>query len=231
MIKKAHVRLIFLTVAVGWISACSSTNKAYYDTLKLALNQNDINLTVEEVRARKADVLAVKYGDKPQIIMALAFMENDQHKWVSADKAMLIMQSGIVVKTYGLTNDILYNSDSGAIPDYSLATSESQFREYYVDIDQYGYGIPVEAKWHRVRANPLVILGNSFETYVVEEEISFSKISPFYETGLKWMNQYWFSSETGELLKSIQAYSPVDQPMTMIYLSRAQRLLDGVSSQ
>lgn len=56
------------------------------------------------------DLISVKRGERPVAIMALAYLENDQHKWISRDKAMLTMEKGRIVRTLGLTENLLYLS-------------------------------------------------------------------------------------------------------------------------
>ena len=87
---KISITLIAL-LSVLFISGCSGTYQAYYNTLKLVFAEfPNSQLSLTDVEQSKIDLIAVKRGDRPQIVMALAYLEDGQHKWVSADNAMLI---------------------------------------------------------------------------------------------------------------------------------------------
>ena len=111
-VKKLTLSLIILII----ISACSGTNHAYYQTLKIAFTeQDDAEMTLAEVRQSEVDVISVKRGERPAAIMALAYLENGQHKWVSSDKTMLIMEKGRIIRTVGLSEGLLYVSDTSEL--------------------------------------------------------------------------------------------------------------------
>ena len=87
MFRNMFRRILSSLFALVLVSGCSSTNKAYYDTLKLAFTQSDNTVSSETLRQSKADLMAVKHGDRVQIIMALAYIEGETQTWVSADHA------------------------------------------------------------------------------------------------------------------------------------------------
>jgi len=226
MTFKTQFRLAFFFFALAWVSGCSSTNQAYLETLKIVFSQSDKTVTAEQVRSSTSDLLAVKHGERNQVILALAFIEDDKYKWVSADHAILTMRAGVITQTHGLPTDVFYKSNLAANPIISDSLTTSSW-DYIADVENYGYGLPVTTTWRRADDQILDILNNKFATFVVEEQVEFTGAKPFYEANLSWINRYWFSSENGEMLKSEQTLSPVNDPLTMVYLSRAQRLVDG----
>lgn len=210
------------------VSSCSSTNQAYYETLKLAFTQSDNTVSLEQIRQSRADLLGVKHGDRGQVIMALAFIEDNAYKWVSADHAILIMHHGLITHTHGFENDSLYHQGQGANPLASDVNSPVKWT-YTTDIENYGYGLPVETQWQRIGDTTLNILDHDFDVYLVEESVAYPQVTPYIEINRRWTNRFWFSKENGELLKSEQQLSPVGDPLKMVYLSRAQRLIDEVA--
>ena len=219
---------IVITVALFCLTlvGCSSTNKAYYDTIKLALeSEKPLSLSVEEVLASRADLLKVRHGERNTAVMALAYIENGQNKWVSADNAQLHMHNGVVVRTHGLAQEMLYTSnlDNNPLSD-PLPLAFDWTRE--VDIRGIGYGLTVNSHWKAAAEGEITEFSASFPVQRIEETITFPKTTPYIETGLTWTNTYWLSQENGELLKASVKISPQSDRFEMTYLSRAARLLN-----
>jgi hypothetical protein len=102
-------------------SACSGTYHAYYQTLKIAFSeQRNAEMTLIEVQKSKVDVISVRRGKQSTAIMALAYLENGQHKWVSSDNVMLVMEKGRISRTLGLNKNLLYLSNTQLDPLKSL---------------------------------------------------------------------------------------------------------------
>lgn len=223
--KTQLARFLFLFLTSMVIAGCSSTNRAYFDTLKLAFSQQDNEVTIEQVRQTKGDLMAVRHGDRVQAIMALAFIENGLNKWVSADHAILSMHHGVISQSHGFANDLVFHSNLTQNP---LAETASGKREwnYTTDVEEYGYGLVVSSRWQRGDSASLTIFGEVFAVNVIEQHVTYPGALPFYEANLSWVNRYWVSTESGEILKSQQQVSPVGEQFVMVYLSRAQRLID-----
>ncbi len=219
---------IVFTVALLCLAlvGCSSTNKAYYDTIKLALaSEKPLSLPIEKVLASRADLLKVRHGERNTAVMALAYIENGQNKWVSADSAQLHMHNGVIVRTHGLNQDMLYTSDLDKNPlSDPLPLSFDWSRE--VDIKGMGYGLTVTSQWKAVAEEAFTEFSASFPVQRIEETVSFPKTTPYIETGLTWTNTYWVSQENGELLKASVKITPQSDRFEMTYLSRAARLLN-----
>ncbi|MBU3023860.1 YjbF family lipoprotein [Aestuariibacter sp. A3R04] len=207
------------------ITGCSSTNRAYYDTLKLAMSQEDNEVTLDQVRQTRGDLMAVKHGARVQVIMALAFIENGLQKWVSADNAILSMHHGVITESYGFPYDLVFHSNLSGNPLAKPTAGKGEWH-YITDVEEYGYGLEVNSTWQGGEPASLTIFGNSFAVNVIEQHVTFPGALPFYEANLSWVNRYWVSVETGEVLKSEQQVSPVGERLIMVYLSRAQRMID-----
>ena len=223
--KTQIVRFLLLLLTGLVITGCSSTNRAYFDTLKLAFSQEDNDVTIEQVRQTRGDLLAVRHGERVQAIMALAFIENGLYKWVSADHAILSMHHGVITESHGFANDLVFISNLSQNP---LAGPTSGKREwnFTADVKEYGYGLAVSSLWQQRGSASLTIFGNEFAVNVIDQQVTYPGALPFYEANLSWVNRYWVSVETGEILKSQQQVSPVGDQFEMVYLSRAQRLID-----
>ena len=60
--------------------------------------------------------MEIKRGERAKAIMALAYIEAGQHKWISGDQAMLILEQGRIVRTLGFATNLIHLSDKSADP-------------------------------------------------------------------------------------------------------------------
>ncbi|QPG05712.1 YjbF family lipoprotein [Salinimonas marina] len=218
----------FLKIAAGvllalLLVACSSTNQAYYNTLKLALEANEAQpVTLEQVTQSQADLLQVTIGDRPQALLALGYIENGLNKWVSADQAIIKIHDGVIVATEGFKQDLLYTSNLENNPLSDTGMVRFSWPRQ-VDIETIGYGLTVKSEWQAQQQEALTILGHTFETQKITETVSFPKTSPYLETQTQWQNTYWLNQDNGELLKASVKSMPMAERIEMVYLSRAAR--------
>ena len=220
------IRIFFLSfISILILSGCSATNRAYIDTLTLAFSNRDIQLTKEQVAQSGPDLLQNKSGERPVAVMGLAFIENDHYKWVSADSKVVTMHHGVIIKTHGLDNDLLYTAPLATNPlagDSKLAFSW----ERRADVEGVGYGLPINSKWKIEGEDTRTLMGTQFELLHISEHVSFADTSPFFELDLEWKNHYWLDLKTKTLLASKQKYAPDGDWFDMVYLSRVVRLME-----
>lgn len=218
----------FFKIAAGVLLAlllvsCSSTNRAYYNTIKLALQANQSQpVTLKQVTQSQADLLQVNIGDRPQALLALGYIENGLNKWVSADQAIIKIHDGVIVATEGFEQDLLHTSNlkNNPLSDTSMVRFSWQRQ---VDIETVGYGLTVDGEWRAQQQETLTILGHTFTTQKISETVSFPKTSPYLEAHTQWQNTYWLNQENGELLKASVKTMPMGERIEMVYLSRAAR--------
>lgn len=221
---KISITLIAL-LSVLFISGCSGTYQAYYNTLKLVFAEfPNSQLSLTDVEQSKIDLIAVKRGDRPQIVMALAYLEDGQHKWISADKAMLIMQQDRIIKTVGLDKDLLYLSNTlndplKQLPEHSNAT---WLRAADWSGDEYGHTI--ESKFVHSGTEKVTALGKSIDTMKYIENVHYTVPSRFIMLNRAWKNIYWLDKTTNTLVRSIQTLGPKAEAIETVYLSRIARL-------
>lgn len=214
------------------LTGCAGTYHSYLDTLKLAFSSNDdVNLSLQQVKAAPSDLLYVRHGERAVAAMALLRLEGGQHKWVSADNALLIMEQGRVVRTVGFDNDLLYlsNTQNDQIRDYKTISPASEWLRL-ADWQNGEYGYLIKSRF-KVQANqPLSFFGQSLNTTLITEQLSYDSDSNFVRFDSSWHNSFWFDSASGTLIKSVQQLSPVAEPFEMTYISRIARLLPAVTT-
>lgn len=221
--------LTFSTLILIFTSACSGTYHAYYQTLQIAFSeQTNAEMTLAEVQQSEADVISVKRGDRPTAIMALAYIENGQHKWVSNDNAMLIIEKGRISRTLGLNENLLYLSNTELDPLKSLPkapTHETKLQTWLRIADNTGdeYGYPIESTFSQQQHDNVPMLGINTEAVLYIETVHYKAPSNYIRLHSSWKNHYWYA-KSGELIKSIQKVSPLSEPFEITYLSRIARL-------
>ncbi|MGY0577625.1 MAG: YjbF family lipoprotein [Paraglaciecola chathamensis] len=230
MTIKRFAFAIFVAIAT---TSCSGTYHAYYDTLKIAFSEpKDADMTLAQVAESKIDLMSVQRGERPKAIMALAYLENGRHKWVSADNAMFVMEQGRVVRTLGLNKDLLYLGNSQEDPlkritsnakANSSAKQSNQWR-YITDWSGDEYGHPIESHFTAPENETLTLLSKPIHTYHYVETLSYQAPSDYLRFNQSWQNHYWFDQQSGALVKSIQTLSPISEPVEFVYLSRIARL-------
>ncbi len=220
-----HTKNFIIVGVLILLSACSGTNQAYYQTLKLAFSkQENVRLTLPEVQQSKTDLAQVTRGDKASITMALAYLEEAQHKWVSADKAMLILEKGRIVRTIGLEEDLLYISNTHADPLKALAESSGKNWTRKIDWANDKYGHTIQSSFNDATADTLEIFNQSFEVVKYIENVRYTAPSKFIQLDRQWQNVFWVDKQSGILLKSKQKLAPHTELIEMLYLSRIARL-------
>jgi hypothetical protein len=139
-----------------------------------------------------------------------------------------VTQHGRIVKTAGFAQSLEFSKNSGTDP-LSLGLRQiavgQQFENLsdWTDTSKKGYARKFEIK-HISQVN-LPLLEHTFQTTLVEEEVTFADGSTF-------VNQFWFDSRTGVLLKSKQQSAHFAAVIELTHISTAVRFLpQGVRSE
>jgi hypothetical protein len=210
-------------------SACSGTYHAYYQTLRIAFSdKSDAKMTLFEVQQSDVDVISVKRGERPTAIMALAFIENGQHKWVSSDKAMFIIDKGRLIRTIGLRKNLLHSSSADidplkSLPHKTMYTPQKQ--KWIRAVDQTGdeYGYSVESTFSGAVQDSVQALNLDIGAILYVETLVYKAPTNHIRINRNWKNYYWFA-KSGEMIKSMQMTSPLSEALEITYLSRIARL-------
>ncbi|XOV80076.1 MAG: YjbF family lipoprotein [Aestuariibacter sp.] len=221
-------RILIVTWLIGcFLSGCTGTYVTHYENLKLAFaDPVDPSPSLDVVRESPVDLALVKIGDTVHARIALAYQENGIDKWISADKAMLAIKDGHIIKTHSFKNDLIYVSETEMMPLANInKVSSIQWRRN-VDWESGEYGHVIESTFQRSNENESIeILGKLFTTIVVVERAEYLSPSKHTKWNRSWENTFWFDKDSGELLQSSQQTSPFSKRIDMQYISRAVRLM------
>ncbi|MCF2948424.1 YjbF family lipoprotein [Paraglaciecola aquimarina] len=222
-----HQISILLILALLSLTSCSGTYRAYQQTLKLAFKDTpNVVLSIDEIKQSKVDLALIKRGSRPTSTLALAYLEDRQHKWVSADNVMLIMEKGRIVRTLGLDENLLFLSNTAQDPlkNTPLSMTELSIWSRISDWSGDEYGYVIESKFSFKTEERLEELSLKIDTIKYVEDAKFTAPSRFIQINNTWQNTFWFEKNTGTLIKSIQTLAPSTEPIELVYLSRIARL-------
>ncbi|MFT4790293.1 MAG: hypothetical protein ACI95X_003140 [Paraglaciecola sp.] len=210
-------------------SACSGTYHAYYQTLKIAFSdKSDAKITLVEVQQSSVDVISVRRGERPSVIMALAYIENGQHKWVSSDKAMFVIDKGRLIRTIGLNKNLLYSSSTDidplkSLPHKTMYVPQKQKWIRTVDQTDDEYGYSIESSFNDAIQDSVQVLNLDIDAILYVENLIYKVPTDYIRINKNWKNYYWYT-KSGEMIKSIQMTSPLSEALEITYLSRIARL-------
>ncbi len=212
-----------LALLAFFLVSCSSTQQAYLKNIDIFLEANEgVVLSDEEIVRSKADLIYVISGDRAQATMALAFIEENNYKWVSRDNAVFINQQGRLKRTSGFARDLLFVSSIDEDPiQLGLGIEDNSTWVRYVDVESDFYGVQLSSKFSVASDIELSIQGKVFRTKKVTEYVAFTSNAHKNDS---WENIFWYDLNSGALLKSIQKNTPEADVYQITYVSRALRL-------
>jgi hypothetical protein len=226
-----NLKIFIFFVALIITSGCGGTYHAYYQSLKLGFTSEvDPAISLEYVQNSATDLMQIKRGDRAKAIMALAYIEAGQHKWISRDHTMLILEQGRIVRTLGFSKNLVHLSERVSDPlkylknDALKATLKYKWIRY-ADWDNDEYGYQISSNFSDGGEQTLSIFSQNINTRLIIEDLNYRVPTNFIRTSDSWKNYFWFETTSGKLIKSVQLLSPLDEKFEMVYLSRITRLL------
>lgn len=210
-------RLLATLTAVLLLTGCSSTFRTYSDTLAYAFFPGPgVELSQEQVRNLPQAGLYVTVGDRPRALLVRLPQQSVQEKWVSFDRAVLELQQGRLVQTAGFSQDLQFRKVIGK--DYlelGLDKIKSGMRFEVIE-DYRGSGVqsmPAVYQVLYVEASTLEVWQQAIPVRVLYEQVE------FYD-GSSFINEFWFSQQDGQLLKSKQKLAPFWQVLETLHISQ-----------
>lgn len=220
-------RFTVLMILACLLIACSSTHHALLDTIRLGFSSaDDVTLTLEEVAASEFDLIYIQPDKGPRATMVLAELEHGQHKWLSADNVLLVLEHGRIVRSLGLSNDLTYVSNTGADPLRHKALLDANAKWQRVTDWQYRQqsGYELSSVFSQQQAE-ITVFEQRFSTRLLREQVTVVQTKATFE------NLFWFDESTGVLLQSQQQLAPHSPVFHITYISQAARLIKASSAE
>ncbi|MBA5599890.1 YjbF family lipoprotein [Pectobacterium aroidearum] len=201
--KKALIAIPLFSLL---LTGCSQNMEQVGKTFKLAFfGQDDTHVTAKQVANTPYASAYLKVGKAPQAFVVLAFAEQNQLKWIGADKNMVATQHGRLVKTQGFGEDITYvdNLQQDPLTLGLLKTSTPttwQSRVEWAQVFRGGYD--TRSVFQARGKETVKILDTSRELLRFDEEVTVPALNKSYT------NSYWLDPVNGSVMQSQQYMGP-----------------------
>lgn len=176
-----------------------------------------MQLTDDEIAGMRYASQYMSINNGPQLFVVLAYNENDQQKWVTRDRAVIVTQNGRIVKTSGLGDNLTETTNLGNDPlakvkqitegagwTRQIAWTEHQQVRYATASSTFSYD-----------GTDTIKVGSSVtKVRVLEEEVT--------ALGKSWTNRYWIDDD-GQIRKSKQYLGPGYWPITTLLVKAAKQ--------
>lgn len=204
MIKNGFLASLFCSL-LG-VSGCAQHLSMVSDTAKVAiLGQPDVEVSPQKVAEIPYSSAYLKVGKAPRAFVILALVEKGNLKWLSADKSMVVMRAGRVVKTVGLGEDIRYVDNLTQDPLVLGLLKPStpmtwQHRAEWSQVYRGGYDLQSEFQYKGIES--ILILGKTHILKRFDEQVTVPALK------ISYTNQFWLDPISGQVMQSYQYMGP-----------------------
>lgn len=209
-------RLAILLVCL-LLQACSDTTKGLGSSLWRSVEGDDgIQLTNDDIQNMRYASQYMRVNNGPQIFVVLAYDENDQQKWVTQDRAMIVTEHGRIVKTTGLGDNLQQVTNLASDPlvkANQIVDGVSWTRQMAWTEHQQVRMATAQSTFTWDGTDTLKIADSTTPVRVLDEEVTAS--------GKTWHNRFLIDSE-GQVRQSKQYIGPDYWPVTTILLKAAK---------
>jgi len=179
-------------IAPGYIQA--------FNAMKQLLTGVEVNFSPETIQKIPYASMLVRIGDGPTALMILESQINENYTWVSADGVYLVINSGKIIKTQGLNNNLKEKLEpSIEWNDYSYGKQE------YISYNSFSLptldNLKVISTYHQKGINETQLMFGIKNLTLIEEKIIAEEVA------WKETNKYWID-DSDFVWKSIQYVSP-----------------------
>ena len=193
-----------------FLAGCAGAPHDLYETAKIAvMGQPDVNVSPQAQDAIPYANAYLRVGGSPRALVVLAFAEQGELKWASADKNIFVTRDGRLIKTLGLPTNL--RRINAATPDplsspASMAQSSFSW-QWQAEWDQDYRSIhTMLSQFENQGLETIEINGQSIALLHVIETVDDQFLDRSYQ------NHYWRETTTGLVRRSIQELG-VDLPV------------------
>lgn len=202
------------------LQACTQTQKGLEQTVMLAVNgPDDVTVTDEQVASLPYASLYARINEGPRIFVVLGYDEQGQQKWVTQDKAMLVMQHGRLVKTLGLVDnlDAVSNLAQDPLADpLHLQNNASWTRVVQWREKENVRAATAVSRFQRGDDTVLNVAGERVPCRVWIETVNMESL------GAEWQNTFWIDNRDGAVLQAHQTLAADAFPVETTILKPAK---------
>ncbi|WJY15734.1 YjbF family lipoprotein [Pectobacteriaceae bacterium CE90] len=207
MIRKKSQHFIRTLWIVLFLSACSQQQAQVRQVVGLAIwGTKGVSVTPEQVARIPYASAYLKLGKLPRAFVVLAFAENQQLKWLSADKGIVTTSlGGRLIKTQDLGEDILRVTNLAQDPLTLGLLNPDTPKQWHTRISWrlvFRGGYEVQSRFKRIGNETVTILDRPRQLVRFDEQITVPALNKSYT------NHYWLDPVGGQVIKSLQYMGP-----------------------
>lgn len=212
-----HIPLLFLCLL---LQACTQTQQGLVDTAKLAvMGPDDVTVSDEQIESLPYASMYLRIDKGQRIFLVLGYDENGQQKWVTQDRAMLVTQKGRLVKTLGLSDNLLEVNNLPQDPlTHPLHIRDGESWTRIMSWTENGQlrSSSAASRFTRDRDEVLMLAGRQIACHVWHEEVTLAA------NGTQWQNTFWIDAVSGEMRQSVQQVGADTLPVEITILKPAK---------
>lgn len=196
------MRYIPLLLLCLLLQACTRTQEGIAETLKNALfGHDDIVLTNERIQAIPYASMYLRINNEPQIFVVLGYDEEGLQKWITQDQTMLVTRHGRLVKTLGLSDNLVevnnLQQDPLNNPSTMIEGSGWSPTISWTEHQQLRSGTAT-SRFFRDKDQVLNLADHHVACRVYHEKVEIAA------TGQSWENIFWIDATSGQVRKTQQ---------------------------
>ncbi|QFS62177.1 hypothetical protein GAY20_18955 [Pantoea dispersa] len=214
------MRRLSLLLLCLLLQACTQTQKGLEQTVMLAISgPDDVTVSDEQIANLPYASLYARVDNGPRIFVVLGYLENGQQKWVTQDKAMLVMQHGRLVKTLGLRDNLqaVSNLAQDPLADALRLQNGAQWTRVVQWREQDNVrAATAHSTFQRGDDEVLNLASERVPCHVWHETVEME--SP----GVIWQNTFWIDNRDGTVLQAQQMLAADQFPIATTLLKPAK---------
>ena len=214
------MRRLSLLLLCLLLQACTQTQKGLEQTVMLAISgPDDVTVSDEQIATLPYASLYARVDNGPRIFVVLGYLENGQQKWVTQDKAMLVMHHGRLVKTLGLRDNLqaVSNLAQDPLADGLRLQNGAQWTRVVQWREQDNVrAATAHSTFQRGDDEVLNLAGERVPCRVWHETVEME--SP----GVSWQNTFWIDNRDGTVLQAQQMLAADQFPIATTLLKPAK---------
>ena len=208
------LRLLALAALAASLSACNPLMQGSLDTFGASLRgPASLEVTQAQVDALPYYQIQVttEYG---AAVMALVRVQGKLQYWRANSNQILLMEEGVIVRTFGFPNDLLGTRLMADSP-FSQGlqhVADGQPSERWIDLDSNTqFDVALRGTFHPAGIETVRILERDYPLLRIDESLK----SPI--AGMSSTNHYWVDPQDGFVVQSRQQVTP-DLSVTLTQL-------------
>ena len=176
------------------------------------------NISTDKINSIPYASIQVRLGNGQNTLMVLEEENLGILKWTSSNLVKIYTKNGFIIKFKGLNNelDFVELDKNHPIEIGNFETQKEIFTSFYTFNNPKLFRLPVKTRVSFLREEKLIVLDQTYNTRVYEEESLKNLIS------WKFKNIYWVDSD-GTVLKSIQSFTPKNPGITILYTKKYKK--------